>query len=89
MYLFPWEDESLRASYAPIEFHWKMGNSDEYNHCFLPRPIKATDFMEMILTIGDFEFIQALKHARNATCGRVDFGATCVTKWEKKTLDES
>ena len=78
MYLFPWEEESLRASYQPIEFFFDMGNSDEYNECFLPHPIMATNFMQMISKLGDYEFIQALKHARNATNGRVDFGAYSI-----------
>ena len=69
MYLFPWEDKTLRATYKPIEFFWNMANSDEFNKCFLPKPIRATDFMEMIIELGDHEFIQALKHARDATNG--------------------
>lgn len=75
MYIFPWEHESLRATYQPIEFYSSMANSDEFNSCFLPNPIRGTDFMEMVNELGEYEFMQALKHARNATCGRVDFGA--------------
>jgi hypothetical protein len=74
MYIFPWESESLRESYQPIELYWDMSNSDEYNDLFTPRPLSITDFCELLGQLGEREFMHALKHARNATNGLVDFG---------------
>ena len=44
MYLFPWEDESLRESYQLIELYVDISKSDEYNYLFTPKPLNVTNF---------------------------------------------
>ena len=39
MAYYPWENKSLRDTYSPIEFVFKLENSDDFNLCFTLRPI--------------------------------------------------
>lgn len=44
-------------------------------------------FHGVIFTLGPYEFMQALKHARNATNGRVEFGGMVFKVGEEMFRD--